>query len=232
MIKLNKIIKCLQNLQFFWCYLKGVSPVFELDPLLRVLPKINNLIDIGSNKGQFALLARGHFPNLKIYSFEPLKEELKKQKKILGNNNINYYNFALGDTIKNIKINIVSRRDSSSILNPIEKYSQDYKKTSVRSIHVDKLDNILKNKNLKSPNLLKIDVQGYELRTLKGAKNSLKKIDYIIIEISYMKMYENQVIAKDLKKFLKNNNFKVLKKCNKTIINNKIYQEDILLKKK
>ena len=202
MIKLNKIIKCLQNLQFFRCYLKGVSPVFELDPLLRVLPKINNLIDIGSNKGQFALLARSHFPNLKIYSFEPLKEELKKQKEILGNNNISYFNFALGDTIKNIKINIVSRRDSSSILNPIEKYSQDYKKISVRSIHVDKLDNILKNKNLKSPNLLKIDVQGYELRTLKGAKNSLKKIDYIIIEISYMKMYENQVLAKDLKKFL------------------------------
>ena len=76
---------------------KGVSPLFELSELLKKINTIETLIDVGSNKGQFILITKKFFPNISIYSFEPLNEELSIQKSILKNNNIYYYNLALGN---------------------------------------------------------------------------------------------------------------------------------------
>lgn len=61
--------------------MSGVAPLFELSPLLKKIDKIKTIIDIGSNKGQFSILAKSHFPNTKIYSFEPQKKYLNIQKK-------------------------------------------------------------------------------------------------------------------------------------------------------
>ena len=57
MNKISKIIKCLINPQFFKSYINFVSPIFELIPLLNKIDNINTLLDIGSNKGQFSILA-------------------------------------------------------------------------------------------------------------------------------------------------------------------------------
>ena len=70
MNKVKKIIKCVLNPQFFNSYINFVSPLFELEPLLNKIGNINTIIDIGSNKGQFSILARSFFPSSKIYSFE------------------------------------------------------------------------------------------------------------------------------------------------------------------
>ena len=83
-------------------------------PLLEVNNEAKTLIDVGSNKGQFSILARKFFPDIEIHSFEPQIEELNIQKKILGNKNINYYNFALGSEDKELNLYITKRKDSSS----------------------------------------------------------------------------------------------------------------------
>ncbi len=77
---LKKIFVLFQN--FLWIYglLNGVAASFELSPFLRKIKKINTLIDIGSNKGQFILLCLKFFPSLTIYSIEPIKEILERQR--------------------------------------------------------------------------------------------------------------------------------------------------------
>ena len=45
------------------------------------------------------------------------------------------------------------------------------------------LDSIVEEKQFPYPDLLKIDVQGSELDILKGAKNVLKYVKYLIIEL-------------------------------------------------
>ena len=78
---------------------------------------------------------------------------------------------------------------------------------------------------------MKIDVQGYELEVLKGAKKLLKKIDYIIAEVSYQKIYTNQISHKKLIHFLNKNNFFQVKKTNVTNYKKKLFQSDILFKR-
>lgn len=235
MIRLNKIYQCLKNIRFFKSYIRGVSPLFELSYLLTTIKKnnnINTLIDIGSNKGQFSLIVKDYFTDIDIHSFEPLIEEINIQKKILGKKNINYYNCALGSKYSEKNIFITSRRDSSSILKPNSNISKNYKTEEIRKIKVNVLDEIFYNKKLLNPILLKLDVQGYELEVLKGAKNFLNNVKFIITEISFRKIYEKQAMSYDLINYLKTYNFEIYARCNRTQINGTDFQEDILFKKK
>ena len=45
---------------------------------------------------------------------------------------------------------------------------------------------------------MKIDVQGYEIEALKGAKNILAKTKVAILEVSFRSIYENQPLFHDV----------------------------------
>ena len=230
MKKIIKIIQCILNPQYFISYFNFVSPLFELLPLLKKLKKVNTLIDVGSNKGQFSILMNNYYPNIKIYSFEPQKKFLAIQKRILPINNY-FYNIAIGSTIGYKKFYITKREDSSSILEPANNESK-YKIKKIKKIRIDRLDNIINLKKLKKPVIIKLDIQGYELEALKGSKKILNKIDYLITEISFEKIYKKQVLEHNLINFLKKNNFLEVKRTNITKIGNKTFQADILFIKK
>ena len=224
--KIKKVVFIIFNLKFINAYINFVFPLVELEKLLKTIPKIDVCIDVGSNKGQFALLLRKYFSKAKIYSFEPQLNLIKIQKKFL--NNTKFFNLCLGDKSKKSIINITRRKDSSSLLEPKIKYS-DYKIENTMPTKIEKLDNIIKLYN-KKINLLKIDVQGYEYKVLKGSKNNLKKINFIIIELSSKPNYKNEVSKNKIKNFLKQRNFKLKKIYNKGYIGD-FWQADFLFER-
>ena len=71
------------------------------------------------------------------------------------------------------------------------------------------IDTFVKNNNIdiKNYNHWVIDIQGAELLALKGAKESLKKCNSILIEVSEGNIYEGGAQWKEVKEYLKNNNF-------------------------
>ena len=69
-------------------------------------------------------------------------------------------------------------------------------------------DEILKKIHVKN-SFLKIDVEGYELNVLKGAKKNMKYAKYILIEHQFSNQYENNFSK--IKKLLEDNNFKKIK---------------------
>ena len=70
-----------------------------------------------------------------------------------------------------------------------------------------------------------IDVQGSELELFKGAVNSLKLCKSIVVEVSLEEFYENGAKFNDVKKFLFEQNFKLLLTPNRN-------HEDVLFVKK
>ncbi|ARJ49528.1 FkbM family methyltransferase [Candidatus Pelagibacter sp. RS40] len=236
MILLKKIFILCKSKLWIYGLVNGVAANIELLKLFESIKKIKTLIDVGSNKGQFMLLLEKLFPNISIFSFEPIKEEIQKQKKLFSfKKKIIFYNFAIGK--KNSKKNffITKRKDSSSFykFNKPNSPNHDYKIIERREIQIFKLDAILSNKNLEKPIILKLDVQGYELEVLKGSLKILKRINYLLIEVSKSKIYKNQATEKQIINYLKKRNFFPLKSTKNTKINKTNFlQRDILFKRK
>jgi FkbM family methyltransferase len=232
-VKFLKIIFKIKNLLrskiWFLGLINNIAANIELENLIKDI-KFKTVLDIGSNKGQFILLIENFFKDVEIYSFEPIKEILEKQKIFFKfKKNIFFFNVGLGEKIEKKNFHITKRKDSSSFLKSNINKNTDYQINENRLIQIETLDNLLLNRNFKFPILAKIDVQGYELKVLKGADTLLKKIKYLIVEVSEDQLYINQPISNEIINYLKEKNFIVLKQNLPTKIqNSNSIQRDIL----
>ena len=224
LLKIKKIALCLLYPNFYRSYINGVCPLFETKDILKDLEKVDLLLDVGSNKGQFSILFNYYFPNSKIYSFEPQIKYLNIQKKILSNKS-KFFNLCLGNKDGFDYLNITDKEDSSSILEPNILKKSIYKIIDKIKIKVTKLDTIIKLPSKKNI-FLKLDVQGYEKNVLMGSKKNLSRIKYILIELSSHEIYKKQHTLKDISLFLKKNNFKLIKIINKSFLAKNINQAD------
>jgi len=133
-------------------------------------------------------------------SFALLVDALPKSKKI------KLFNTALGNIEGTIEMFISSpnfQGQSSSILEPNThlkswpKIIFDEKET----VKITKLDNIKFEPKLY--NIINVDVQGYELEVLKGAKKTLPYIDFIFSEINVGEVYTNCAKVFELDNYLR-----------------------------
>tara|TARA_B110000196_G_scaffold260987_1_gene232364 strand:- start:271 stop:984 length:714 start_codon:yes stop_codon:yes gene_type:complete len=233
---IKKILNLCRCKLWFKGMLNGIPATIELEKLVKDIRVPETIIDIGSNKGQFILLIEKLFPNKMVYSFEPIKEMIDKQKKFFKyKKNIIFHNLALGSSITSKDFLITNRMDSSSFLKIAEdkNESKKYLIKEKRNIKISTLDSILLNEKISRPILIKMDVQGYELEVLKGSNDLLKKTDYLLLEVSENEMYQNQPTEKIIIKYLKDLNFDIFK-ANEwlNIKNTNFNQRDVLFYKK
>ena len=185
----------------------GVGAAIEHRQALAGL-HVATIVDVGANKGQFALLGAELFPGATIYCFEPLEEPAARLRKVLGTG-VRLFETAIGGSESQGIIN-VSRRDDSSSLLPIAKQGEIFPGTELREkrvVPIAPLTKYLSFENLGQPAILKIDVQGYELEVLKGCDPFLLFFRYIYLECSYIELYQRQALAGDVILYLTERNF-------------------------
>jgi FkbM family methyltransferase len=165
--------------------------------------QITKIIDVGANEGQFAFMARYSWPNAQIDCFEPDTSAFARLKKNHATDqSISFYNCAVGSQQTELLLNLGETSAQNSILQEKGKNSQG----SI-TVPVKTLDAIY-NTQLSGITLLKIDVQGYELEVLKGAKNLLSEITFILLEISLADLFVGGVEIDVIWQFMKNNGYK------------------------
>ena len=81
------------------------------------------------------------------------------------------------------------------------------KKSNLKSIKIDKLDNILKKFNFPSVAIIKIDTEGNDYKVLLGAKKILKVTDLVIFELMF-RILEYGNTPQDAISFLKSLEFR------------------------
>jgi FkbM family methyltransferase len=160
------------------------------------------IIDVGANVGQFAIAATKVFPNAQIYSFEPQSKCCAQLRTNVKNSpNIEVFDYALGSESKPLSLNINRYSHSSSFLETTEAHDNAFpntKEVGIEEVRVERLDKIASSIQFQSPCLLKLDVQGFELAVIEGAKNVLDNIDYVILEASFKPLYEGEKLFLDL----------------------------------
>ncbi|WP_211828398.1 FkbM family methyltransferase [Kistimonas asteriae] len=158
----------------------GLYEVDELEALSKVLglsaKRNSTALDIGANIGNHSIYFSKFFS--KVIAFEPNP----KTYRLLGINT---------EDISNIEAKKVGLSDKKDILNfKIDKTNWgasritgedlNYDASSFINVHVESLDDVLSDQTSRIE-LIKIDVEGHELRVLQGAKNTIEQHKPIIL---------------------------------------------------
>ncbi|WP_426094218.1 FkbM family methyltransferase [Flavobacterium sp. DSR2-3-3] len=204
--------------------------------LKKMVPELTTIIDVGANSGQFTKVATHLYPHAQIHTFEPLPDLYSIiEKKFSSNPNINTYNIALGNEDGTILFNKNKFGHTSSILEINEENIHFTRKDNVLEqirVQIKKLDSIALFTDKTHLSLLKLDVQGYELEVLKGADQTLKAIDYIIIEANLEELYSSQPSFTVMNNYLQMKGFELMGMLDFNLGNkNKYIEFDLLYRK-
>ena len=212
--RISKALKALFNLRTCRALLRyRVAPSFEHEAMLRSLPKLGTVVDIGAHSGQFALLSRLVHPQACIHSFEPVAASSDLYDAVMkGAPEVTLHRVAIGRHACDMQINLHSRSDSSSLLRAkLQTEAQPGShECGTQTVRVCRLREALAGeKELSGPALLKIDVQGYEGHVLEGCEDMLHVFDWILCEMSFIELYEGQCGASELIAWLKERDFEL-----------------------
>jgi FkbM family methyltransferase len=190
----------------------GVAPSLEhLRVLSLMSPEL--VIDIGANRGQFALAVRHCFPAATIVSFEPLPGPASIFRRVFaGDAQVMLHESAIGSEAGSATIHVSESDDSSSLLPITAKQNALFPGTSeagTQVIRVVHLEDCLGPKELQAPSLLKLDVQGFELSTLQGCETLLHEFSWVYAECSFVELYEGQALADEIIAWLRDRGFKL-----------------------
>jgi len=174
--------------------------------LKRLAPGLQTVIDVGANEGQFALAVRRYFPTAHIHAFEPVPcafERLARSSR--GDRRIRLYPLALGRRPGRIAffMNRFSQVSSALPIDPANNHpNYDASAASPIEVSVARLDEVNLESPIARPALLKLDVQGFEAEVLSGARGLLTAIDYILLEVPFVRLYSGAPTFEDLHELL------------------------------
>jgi FkbM family methyltransferase len=181
----------------------GLTETYEkLDTHWFKSLNIDTVLDIGANTGQFTKMIVALLADAKIYSFEPLPDCFEQLQKFShGNSNITVFNLGIGDRSGNLSFERNASSASSSFLKMtnIHKEAFPFTKENITvEVEIAKLDDIRENLEIGNSLLIKIDVQGYEDKVLHGGEMTIKEARMVIVETSFVTLYESQPFFSDI----------------------------------
>jgi FkbM family methyltransferase len=186
----------------------GLDPWADLEELFRGRePKV--VFDAGANLGQTSLQLAKLFPGAKIHAFEPNPNIFPAlRQNIAGHPNVTAHQLAFGPEQGRITLNICGSSLNSSVLN----YSREDGKDRIvdkAEVAMETVDTFSAGLGIESIDLLKTDVQGYDLKVFQGAKGLLEKgrIHAAFCEVNFHKLYDGQCSFEEIYAFLKSHGF-------------------------
>ena len=201
--------------QLFWMKIYYIERK-ETEYFKRILKRGDIVVDVGAHIGYYTLISgarvgkEGH-----VYSFEPNPETFKRLKRNVQLNNLNnisLYNIGLSDKEEFLTLNLpTSINTGTAGITIPENFSG--KSLKVKAIPLDKF---IEKNNIKKVDIIKIDVEGAEIKVLKGMMETIRKFKpKIFIEINNKKLKAAGFSKEEVYNLLKKENYKAFQIVNK-----------------
>jgi FkbM family methyltransferase len=203
-------------------YPKAVAPAGELhtaDFAPQYKPEdhwlvkygIRTILDVGAHIGEFAQRIRAILPDANLVCFEPLREPyLELSRRFAGQPNFLAVQCALGEEAGQCEIHHNEYAPSSSLLPMTDLHKRSFTfavKENPERIEVRRLSDVARELNLRDPLLLKLDVQGFEDKVVLGGEDVVARAKIIIVEVSFLPLYEGGPLFEDIYQILKTRGF-------------------------
>lgn len=212
-MRLEKIERIVRGNKLLWALVHNrVLAGAEHLPVLSV--ELATVVDIGANRGQFALAARQWAPKARIISFEPLPDPAAVFRRVFDRDkNVLLHQAAIGPSSEVYTMHVSNSNDSSSLL-PISSLQTTIfpgtEEVDTISVRVAPLEEFVSANELTAPAMLKLDVQGFEYEALVGCESLLPCFNLVYCECSFLELYSGQRLASEVIDWLSVRNFSLI----------------------
>ena len=172
--------------------------------------RIDTVIDVGANAGQFASQMRGLDQSVRIHSVEPNPRVFRGLADLAARDpRWSVHECALGRAPGRLTLNVFASSDFSSCL-PANEFGvhrfgaslQRQEQIEVALRTLDGLLDSLPDTDVGSRILLKLDTQGFDMEVLLGASATLERTCAIVTEASVRPIYEGAATLRDTLAFM------------------------------
>ena len=141
------------------------------------------ILDVGANRGRWTLLALSIFPDAEVVMVEP-QEEMRPILEAIcaGRRRVELICAGAGKEAEQLVQTIWDDLDGSSFLPPVNE--GQLRNGKQRLTQMVTIDGILDQRSSIVPDLVKLDIQGFELEALKGAASLFGRTELFILETS------------------------------------------------
>jgi FkbM family methyltransferase len=155
--------------------------------------RLRTVVDVGANMGQWSSMLLNCVTPERLIIIEPLPDGFAAlQKEFERDPRVELHNVAIGERESVETLKVTRDTTGASLLQPREEMraviGSNWTITSEVQVKMTTLDRLLV--DLAEICLLKIDVQGYERPVLAGAKQTLAKTKFLLIELNFMPQYD------------------------------------------
>jgi FkbM family methyltransferase len=157
-----------------------------LKSVVRAAGPTLTLLDVGANVGRWSLAAARLAPGAEIHAFEPHPEVYEELVRELAPfPNVVAHNFGLGAAAAQAELHFDPDRTSLSSVHDRQLASFGLTLGQTVMVELRTIDSTIAELNLDSVDLVKIDVEGHELETLRGARESLEHERLRVVQFEY-----------------------------------------------
>jgi FkbM family methyltransferase len=199
-------LSCMMQWYVYWGFRSK-----DREELYSLIKEGDVVMDIGTNIGEtllnFAKLtgSKGY-----VYGFEPDEQNYKNAIKNVSLNNfknVHVFKYGLSDKKETVKLYVVdpNNRGMNRILQQANDETESY--TVIETVT---LDGLVKENKIDRVDVMKLDIEGYEMHALRGASELLKKMKPLLfVEVGYAKLLKNNSSPNELMKFLEDLGYKM-----------------------
>lgn len=189
----------------------GYYEPFELTTFRFLASMSKTIIDVGANIGVYSLIAAISSPSSRTYAIEPSTREynmLKINRSLNALSNLETFNLAAGEIDGSLTLNIAPQEIAGHNQIAISHQAMLENKWDSEQVNCCQLDTLSSKMGLQI-DLIKIDVEGYELSVLNGSQCILKSDKpYILVELTGG-LWTNTIHAIRVIESLQNHGYKI-----------------------
>jgi FkbM family methyltransferase len=199
---------------------------WTLQNLGRIGKPLEQIVDVGAYEGEWTDEVLAVFPQARSLMVEgqPAKEPILRSTTAKHGDQVKIAIGLVGSEPKD-QVEFYEMETGSSVL--YEQCNADRKKVTRSMTTVDLL---VEKNGIQRIDLLKIDVQGYELEVLRGATKSLAKTDLVLLEVSLLPIIKGAPLMPETVSFMSERGFTPYEICSlmRRPLDDALWQVDML----